>query len=150
MQDASTCPKCAFTIRRRFAAPRPLVFDSFVEPARLVRWFGPPGYSTPDAQVDLRVGGAFRLTLVADAMPDVPLRLHGRYLEIDPPNRLVFHMHWEGPELDPIETHVTVELADADGETELVLTHVGFPSAELAATHQNGWTGCFGKLDQAV
>src|SRR4030095_17033026 len=46
---------------RLFDAPRSLVFDAFTKPELLKRWLlGPPGWSMPVCEIDLRVGGSYR------------------------------------------------------------------------------------------
>jgi uncharacterized protein YndB with AHSA1/START domain len=73
----------------------------------------------------------------------------GRYLEISPPERLVFTLGWEGfptLHLDREATQVTVELHQRGGETELVLTHERQPSRRIRAFHWYGWTGSLRKL----
>src|SRR5207253_8436413 len=52
-------------LTRVFDAPRHLVFDAFSKPELLKRWFGPRGWSLVVCEVDLRVGGGFRLCCVA-------------------------------------------------------------------------------------
>jgi uncharacterized protein YndB with AHSA1/START domain len=48
-------------VTRDFDAPRRLVFDAFTKPALVRRWLlGPPGWSMPVCEIDLRVGGAYR------------------------------------------------------------------------------------------
>ncbi|HZA25330.1 MAG TPA: SRPBCC domain-containing protein, partial [Dehalococcoidia bacterium] len=46
-------------IERIFDAPRELVFKAWTEPDRMMRWWGPKGFTTPFCQIDLRVGGTF-------------------------------------------------------------------------------------------
>ena len=46
---------------RAFDAPRHLVFEAFTRPDLLRRWLlGPPGWTMPVCEVDLRVGGRYR------------------------------------------------------------------------------------------
>ena len=49
---------------RDFDAPRRLVFDAFTKPELVKQWLlGPPGWSMPVCEIDLRVGGAYRYLL---------------------------------------------------------------------------------------
>ena len=44
-----------------FHAPRQLVFDAFTQPELVSRWLlGPPGWTMPVCEIDLRIGGAYR------------------------------------------------------------------------------------------
>lgn len=46
---------------RVFAAPRRLVFDALTKPELVKQWLlGPPGWTMPVCEIDLRVGGAYR------------------------------------------------------------------------------------------
>ena len=66
----------------------------------------------------------------------------GTYREVEPNQRLVFT--WEGVESP--ETLVSVELRPQGADTELVLTHEGFPNAAFRDQHLHGWTGSTEKL----
>lgn len=46
---------------RSFSAPRKLVWDAHTKPELVTRWMlGPPGWTMPICEMDLRVGGAYR------------------------------------------------------------------------------------------
>lgn len=48
-------------VMRDFDAPRQMVFDAFTKPEFVRRWLlGPPGWSMPVCEIDLRVGGSYR------------------------------------------------------------------------------------------
>jgi uncharacterized protein YndB with AHSA1/START domain len=72
-------------------------------------------------------------------------RVVGRYLEVNPPERLVFTWQWETGEAHD-ETVVTLEFIDRAGKTELVLTHERFPTDSARAHHDQGWVGCLDRL----
>ena len=66
MTDGTLGAQTNLTIRRTLAAPRELVFRAWTEPDRLSQWWGAgPGFTTPIAEVDLRVGGKYRLGMQA-------------------------------------------------------------------------------------
>ena len=52
-----------FLITREFAAPRPLVWQAWTERDRLLRWFGPKGFTMTSATMDFRVGGMYHYGL---------------------------------------------------------------------------------------
>jgi uncharacterized protein YndB with AHSA1/START domain len=57
----STPSDCEIQVTRNFDAPRRLVFDAFTKPELVRRWLlGPPGWTMPLCEIDLRVGGAYR------------------------------------------------------------------------------------------
>ena len=85
-------------ITRVFDAPRELVFKAFTDPDQIAQWFGPVGYSVPrdTVEVDLRVGGHQRLTMVPDSdelPPGGPA--DGVYDEIVEPELLVSHEEFD-------------------------------------------------------
>ena len=91
---ASTSPTATATtaertliIERVFDAPRALVFKAWIEPERLVRWWGPQGFTMPSCTMDLRPGGAFRFRMRSPEGTDHWLR--GVYREIVEPFLIV-------------------------------------------------------------
>jgi uncharacterized protein YndB with AHSA1/START domain len=82
------------TLTRVINAPRETVFRAWTEPELLVQWWGPAGMTSNDCVVDLRVGGEFRIEMVAGE--DLGERAGQRspvravFQEIEIPERLVF------------------------------------------------------------
>ncbi len=143
-------------LSRTFSAPREKVFSAWTQPEALKRWYAPADdFATPVAEVDLRVGGRYRIE-----MKDPSGEIHtviGTYKEIAPPERLVFTFAWEGNKGcggvdlgDVVETLVTL-LFEARGETTvLTITHERFPNSETRDRHGMGWTGCLDRLAKAL
>src|SRR6476660_2366196 len=50
-------------LERLLSAPRPVVFRMHAEPDLLARWWGPKGFSAPSIELDLRVGGGYRIAM---------------------------------------------------------------------------------------
>jgi uncharacterized protein YndB with AHSA1/START domain len=130
-------------LKRTFSAPREKVFRAWTEPEALKQWFVPrDGMSTPTVEVDLRVGGKYRIVMKS---PTGELYVAiGTYREVRFPEKLVFTWTFEGSELG--ETVVTLEFHDQNGSTELVLTHQFFPNKEERDKHTMGWNGCLDHL----
>jgi uncharacterized protein YndB with AHSA1/START domain len=106
---------------RAFDAPRRLVFDAYTRPELITRWLlGPPGWSMPICQVDLKVGGSYRFVWRSDA-DGSEMGMGGVYREIVPPERLVnteaFDESWY-----PGEALVTLVLVEQGGKTALTVT----------------------------
>jgi uncharacterized protein YndB with AHSA1/START domain len=112
---------------RLFAAPRPLVFDAMTKPEHVKRWWGRlgDGYSVPVCQIDLRVGGRWRYV---NRHPQGEVTFYGEYIEIAPPERLVFTETME-PYPEPGST-VTVVLTDERGKTRVSIV-ARYPSQEV-------------------
>lgn len=132
-------------VTRRIHATAERVFRAFTTPGDLERWYAPQGMTVPSAQLELRVGGAFRIEMKA---PDGTLHTaHGVYREISPPNRLSHTWNWEKPmEGEAGETMVTIELRPDGDYTEVTLVHSGFTSASGVGNHEKGWTSILDRL----
>ena len=72
------------TLTRVFDAPRELVFQAWTEPEHLKQWWGPNGFTTPACEVDLRVGGAWKIVM---RFPDGANEhtMQAVYREVSPP-----------------------------------------------------------------
>ncbi len=134
-------------LERTFEAPAADVFDAWTNPDVLRRWWAAgPDWRATGAEVDLRVGGRYRLTM---QNPDTG-ELHavaGEYLQVARPARLVYSWAWEGSDGTPGESStVTVAFSELDGRTTVRLEHAGIPTAESRANHRHGWLGCLENL----
>ncbi len=138
----------ALRLSRRLKAPREAVFRAFTDPAALARWFGPEGISVTNVKVDLRPGGGY--SMVFDESDGGRHGLSGVYREISPPERLVMTWTWDHGDLAGIETLVTIELAEAGGETDLTLIHEKLPSQAFLDLHDQGWTSSLTCLDRLI
>jgi len=147
--SASTAAERELVITRVFDAPRPLVFKAWTEPDRLVRWWGPQGFTTPSCTMDVRPGGAYRYRMRSAEGTDHWLR--GVYREIVEPVRLVFTWAWEDSEGEPgHETLVTVTFAEDGGKTRLTMRQAVFESMNARDAHQGGWASCLDRLAEYV
>jgi uncharacterized protein YndB with AHSA1/START domain len=114
-------------LTRDFEAPRSLVFEMFVKPEHLKRWWGLRGSTLTVCDVDLRPGGAWRYVTRGAKGHENPFK--GIYKEITPPERLVYTLVYdvEGAREHPgLVTDVFTEKA---GVTTLV-ENMLFPSKE--------------------
>ena len=89
-------------ITRDFNAPRALVFDCMSKPELVRRWLlGPPGWTMPVCDIDLRVGGRYRYVWRNEA-DGTEMGMGGVYMEIVPPEKVVqtelFDQDWTGGE----------------------------------------------------
>ncbi len=122
-------------ISKVIAAPRERVFAAWLDPDTLRRFMCPNGAAVPCAEVEARVGGSFRI----DMRKGDELWVHtGTYLEISPPERLVFT--WQSRETADIPSLVTLVFREHAGGTELLLTQERLPSAHAVVKHTGGWT----------
>src|SRR6266849_3580824 len=95
MIQPGASPALTLTVRRVLRASPSRVFRARMEPAEIKRWFGVGvGYSTPIAEVDLQIGGRFRMGMQAPDTIELSVAT-GVYEEIVPPSRLVLTWRWE-------------------------------------------------------
>ena len=135
---------------RSFDAPRHLVWEAHTRPELVKRWLlGPPGWSMPVCEMDLRVGGAYRYVWRRDS-DGHKMGMGGVYREIAPPERLVatevFDDAWYPGEA--LDTTVLVEHA---GKTTLTLT-VRYESREardavLSSPMESGVAAGYDRLE---
>jgi uncharacterized protein YndB with AHSA1/START domain/predicted enzyme related to lactoylglutathione lyase len=132
-------------IKRLIKSSRERVFAAWTTANQIQHWFGPATCRVLDAEIDLRVGGAYRFRILND--PNGELIVSGIYREIVAPEKLVFTWRWlDDADWDNLKSVVTVEFVEVKGGTEVRLTHEGFPDDESAGNHEKGWSGCLDKL----
>jgi len=140
----------ALRVERNFKASRERLFQALTNAAALGKWFAvADGFTTPIAEVDLRVGGRYRLGMKPPDDSPV-LIVGGVYQLIQPPDKLIFTWAWEAAGADEPESLVTVEFFDLGDETQVVLTHEQFLTPEVRDQHGEGWQGCFNGLAKAL
>ena len=113
----------------RVEASRETIFPFLIEPEKMIRWMG------LQAQAEAEPGGLYRV-VVNDANT-----ARGEFVEIDPPNKVIFTWGWEeaGASVSAGESTVEISLEE-DGDATLVrLTHVGLPTEESRKRHAHGW-----------
>jgi len=125
-------------ITRILDAPRELVFKAWTEPDRVIRWWGPRGFTTAHYELDFRPDGAYRVCMRSPEGTEHWQR--GVCREVVEPERLVFTFAWEDSEGTPgHETVVTVTLAEFGAKTKLTLHQVVFETVTARDLHQGGW-----------
>jgi uncharacterized protein YndB with AHSA1/START domain len=126
------------SMTERFPAARERVYAAWISAEQIRRWFAPGSMTVPEAEVDLRPGGRYRIVMQGkDGGLHVAL---GQYREIVPNERLAFTWQWEGGEVTTL-VELTFRAIDA-GTTELTLEHTQFPDEAVRDRHREGWTGC--------
>jgi uncharacterized protein YndB with AHSA1/START domain len=126
-------------------APPERVYAAWTRPELLQKWFGPrENGSLQVDHFDCSVGGSYDMLLTfADGDR---IQLVGKYLELDPPRKIVFTWQWTDSATTSNETLVTVELIPSQSGTHLTLTHERFISAEVRDDHGPGWESLLSRL----
>ena len=148
-------------ITRVFDAPRELVWRSWTEPERMKLWWGPEGFTTPVAEMDVRVGGCYFSCMRSPEGQDYCST--GTYREIIPEERLVLTdsfadehgnvvsaTHYGMSEEFPMESLVTITFRDEGDRTKLTLHYVGVPEGEDRIQAEAGWNQMFDKLARSL
>jgi uncharacterized protein YndB with AHSA1/START domain len=139
-------------ICRSFAAPRDLVFRAWSSAEHMKRWFSPAGYTVPDAEIDFRPGGVCAICMRSPEGQDFWSR--GTYLEISPPDRLVFTTGVAIDGSKKFTAHTTVTFEDDGAGTRITVRQAydihdeAFLSAVDKASE--GWRTTLDKLEQEV
>lgn len=116
-------------ITREFDAPKHLVYKAYTTPELVKRWWSGKRGEMTLAEIDLRVGGAWRYVMIA--LGGFEVGFHGEFLEIEPDERIVQTEIFEGtPDGDSPPAVNTVTFTETGGRTTLtLLTEV--PSREI-------------------
>jgi uncharacterized protein YndB with AHSA1/START domain len=147
-------------IRHTFAAPRQRVFDAWARREQLERWMckDVPSHQVIHHQQDIRPGGRWRMEIRDPAKNEVYWG-EGTYLEVKPPEKIVFTWSWfkevagaANVDMHPESTvtEVTVEFFERGQQSEIVLTHRGLGSEKLRKDHEGGWAGCLRELEKTL
>lgn len=150
--DLRAPEEATIIIRRVVDAPRELVFEAFTDPKHLAQFWGPKGYGASKVDVDLRVGGQFRVEMRGPDGGTYPAV--GVYREISPPERIVYagldeDLHPCGGGLPP-RAIVTMSFADEGGKTRITvhtqLQSVAARDAATAGGFSIGWNESLERL----
>jgi uncharacterized protein YndB with AHSA1/START domain len=134
-------------IERSFRAPAEAVFEAWTSEEVLRRWFhARHDWETPEAEVDLRVGGAVRVVM-RDPREGREVGGSGHYTEIEPPSRLAFTWTWDG---EPEQMLIELDFEEEAGVTTVRMTHSGLRDTEAVGNHESGWSKCLDNLERAL
>jgi uncharacterized protein YndB with AHSA1/START domain len=130
-------------VRRTIRATAERIFDAWTLPEHLRIWWGPRPVTCSGAEVDLRVGGRYR---IANALPDgTTVVIEGEFRDIQRPHLLVYT--WQMGQGAEESSLVTVRFQSRGDATEVVIVHESVPSAAERDSHEKGWNGCLDGLE---
>ena len=139
-------------VRRTFAAPREKVFEAWINPQMMSKWFARGSHMPPGKviEADARVGGKYLVEVsCTDREGPKIYRMQGTYREVQPPERLVFTWWWEGADFAPSQVTVEFRALGQSKFTEVTLTHELLPEKEREE-HRKGWIECLNMLENAL
>ena len=146
MEAVRLIDKPSLTLTREYAAPPERIWRAWTDAKALSEWWGPePGGAVSVAELDVRVGGRFRICFGgADGNAH---ECAGTYQEVARPSKLVFTWSW--PRTTPQRESLVTILFKAKGRgTELVFRHERFFDEKARDDHKRGWTGLLEGLER--
>ena len=151
-------PAKQLVIERTLKASPERVCEAFTNPEQLTQWWWPQGFSCPAAEVDLRVGGSYKLAMQwPDAIPSDNQFAHhmgGEYYEIDRPRRILMSGRAVNDEQGELfATLIDLTFEAADGGTKMTMRQSYFeplPPPEALGGAEQGWKEQLDKLEQLL
>lgn len=128
-------------VRKTIRATPQQLFDAWTQPAILRQWWGPKGVTCIDVQMDLRVGGSYR---IANRFQDGRvIWIAGEFEQIESPSLLVYT--WR---VEPQTTseRVTVRFERRGGATDVIVLHERIAEEAARDQHERGWRDCLVSL----
>jgi uncharacterized protein YndB with AHSA1/START domain len=134
-------------IERTFAAAAEDVFDAWTSPEVMRRWFHcEADWATPEAEVDLRVGGKVRVLM---RQPDgTEAEAWGEYTLIDRPHRLA--MTWTFRDDPSNEQLMELSFSESENSTKVLLVNSRISTDGRRDAQDWGWNGCLDQLERAL
>jgi len=143
-------PPATNTIRlhRVLTAPPERVYRAFIDPAAMVKWLPPHGFTGTIHAMDGRVGGGYRMSFTNFANGGSH-SFGGKYVEMVPGERLRYTDEFEDPNL-PGEMSVTIVLKKVSVGTDISIVQEGVPGVIPAEACYLGWQESLGMLANLV
>lgn len=117
--EVTTPSEQEIRVTRTFDAPPELVFECHTKPEQVQKWLlGPPGWSMPVCEIDLRAGGRYRYVWRSEK-DGSEFGVQGEFREVLAPNHIVNVESMDGM---PGETHCTTTFEEAGERTRFTLT----------------------------
>ena len=138
--------KPSLTLTRSYPVAPEKVWRAWTDPQAVAKWWGPgPGEPVSTAELDVRVGGRFRIVFGG---PDGKMHeCAGTYKEVVPYRRLVFTWSWPNTTPERISV-VTIEFRGSENATELVFRHEALFDEKVRDDHKRGWSSSLDKLER--
>jgi uncharacterized protein YndB with AHSA1/START domain len=128
----STPSEYEIRVTRDFNARRQLVFEAFTKPDLIRRWLlGPPGWSMPLCEIDLRIGGSYRHVWRSEK-DGSQMAVGGVFRDVISLERLVCTERFDDAWY-PGEAEVTTEFTETNGITKTTIT-IRYESREARDT----------------
>ena len=133
-------------MERRFEASCERLFDAFTRVDWLKQWWGPPDAPCVSAEVDLRLGGEYRL--VHEPVAGGQIIISGRFEVIERPSVLVYTWRTAhtGATQEPMTERVRVTFTSRPSHSIVRVVHERIATEAERQSHTAGWEGCLAGL----
>jgi uncharacterized protein YndB with AHSA1/START domain len=149
--------KHSVRVTRVIRASRERLFDAWLNPEiRRQWWLTAHGEGPTVCEIDAQVGGRYRLHQIGGGCEspeqdeNYEWIMEGEFLEIVPPERLVFTWNVNHVDEPVVDQRVTVEFRAVPGGTEITITHEGILSAAMQAGTDAGWSKLLELLEHSM
>lgn len=115
-------------ITRVFDAPREIIWNAWIDPKQIVRWWGPRGFTTTIHEMDVRPGGVWKHTMHGPDGTDYPNQIV--FTEVVKPERIIYSMTG-GKKGDPAHQSDVTWSFEAQGDKTKLTLRMLFPSADI-------------------
>jgi uncharacterized protein YndB with AHSA1/START domain len=150
-------PAPPLRVSRHVDAPRAAVYRALLDPGAIAQWRVPDGMTSHVHQFEAREGGSFRISLSYEdatrsgksaAHTDT---YHGHFVELVADEKVVEVFEFETTDPSLVgEMTITTTLTDADGGTDIAMTHEGLPRGVSAADNETGTRMALANLARLV
>lgn len=136
-------------IEREFKASPEAVYDAWVDPAQLVKWWGPEGMTTPICRLESVEGGHWTTTM--EGSGGDRHTSSGVYTKMERPDHLAFTWAWTNDDGSRgLETTVDLTFTKSSVGTMMVLVQGKFDDQTDCTNHTSGWNSSFIDLDKLL
>lgn len=131
-------------VSRWIDADRKKLFEAWIRPELMRRWFCPQDLVVDDVEADARLGGHYRIAM-KDPVRGKVFTTTGTYTEISPYKKIAFTWAFDQP--GQTGSHVTVTFEEKSGGTLVKVLHERYADIEGENTHKQGWTSALEHLE---
>lgn len=139
------------TITRIVAAAPAAVFNAWIDPDQLARWWGPRDFTNPVCELDARPGGLLRIVMRGPGGDEYPMT--GVFHDIADSGRIIFTAIARDKDGTPLlEARTSVTFLEQGGKTRLTVEAraVGLVlgAVQMLEGMEAGWTQSLERLQE--
>lgn len=132
-------------IERTFDAPLALVWRLWEDRDHMIRWWGPENFTCLELDWQLAPGKPWRAMMASRQYNRKVSRMGGVIRDVEKHKRIVFTFAWDEASGRDLDTVITVEFREANGQTIQSFHQTPFSSVEIRDSHVGGWNSLINK-----